>query len=96
MEMKLREGTRGFGKNSRQNQENGFETHTRTEKGERKVNHYVMKLEGQNFFYLFFYLFIFLISIAKWSIEEDDAIMSTVAEGKGNTCGKMKKNRKIC
>ena len=53
MEMKLREGTRGFSKNSRQDQKNGFETHTRTEKGERKVNHYVMKLEGQKFFFCF-------------------------------------------
>ena len=62
MEMKLREGTRGFSKNSRQDQKNGFETHTRTEKEERKVNHYVMKLEGQKFFFcfaLFFVLFFF-------------------------------------
>ena len=45
----------------------------------------------------FFFFFFFLISIAKWSIKEDDAIMSTVAEGKGNTCGENeKKNRKIC
>ena len=51
--MKLREGTRGFGKNSRQDQENGFETHTRTEKEERKVNYYVMKLEGQKFVFFF-------------------------------------------
>ena len=58
MEMKLREGTRGFGKNSRQDQENGFETHTRTEKEERKVNHYVMKLEGQKFFFFVLYCFL--------------------------------------
>ena len=67
MEMKLREGTRGFGKNSRQDQENGFETHTRTEKEERKVNLYVMKLEGQKFFFcsaLFFvFFFLFFLSI---------------------------------
>ena len=68
MEMKLREGTRGFGKNSRQDQENGFETHTRTEKEERKVNHYVMKLEGQKFFFLFcivFCLFFFIHNFLK-------------------------------
>ena len=68
MEMKLREGTRGFGKNSRQDQENGFETHTRTEKEERKVNHYVMKLEGQKFFFFcsamfFVFFFVFFLTI---------------------------------
>ena len=58
MEMKLREGTRSFSKNSRQDQKNGFETHTRTEKEERKVNHYVMKLEGQKFFFFVLHCFL--------------------------------------
>ena len=65
MEMKLREGTRGFRKNSRQDQKNDFETRTRTEKEERKVNHYVMKLEGQiSFcFALFLSCFFFFLCV---------------------------------
>ena len=36
----------------------------------------------------------FFISIAKWSVEEDDIIMGNVAKGKGKTRGKNRKTGK--
>lgn len=36
----------------------------------------------------------FVISIAKWSVEEDDIIMGNVAKGKGKTRGKNRKTGK--
>ena len=38
----------------------------------------------------------FFISIAQWSIEEDDTIMSKVKKGKGKTRGKNAKNHRMC
>ena len=39
----------------------------------------------------------FFISIAQWSIEQDDTKMSKVKKGKGKTHGKnAKKNYKMC
>ena len=38
----------------------------------------------------------FFISIAQWSIGEDDTIMSKVKKGKGKTCSKNAKNDKMC
>ena len=38
----------------------------------------------------------FFISIAQWSIEQDDTIMSKVKKGKGKTHGKNAKNHKMC
>ena len=38
--------------------------------------------------------FFFFISIAQWSVEEEDTIMSKVAKGKGKTCAKNGKTAK--
>ena len=46
------------------------------------------------FFFKFIFIYLFFISIAKWSIGEDDAIMSKVADGKGKTRGKNEKTAK--
>ena len=40
-------------------------------------------------------VFFFFISIAQWSVEEDDTIISKVAKGKGKTRGKNEKNQKM-
>ena len=47
-----------------------------------------------DFFFKFIFIYLFFISIAKWSIGEDDAIMSKVADGKGKTRGKNEKTAK--
>ena len=46
------------------------------------------------FFLKCIFIYLFFISIAKWSIGEDDAIMSKVADGKGKTRGKNEKTAK--
>ena len=45
----------------------------------------------RHFFFLFFF---FLISIAQWSVKDDDTMMSKVAKGKGKTRCKNGKSGK--